>query len=159
MKLTRVQLSRPLFSSIVLPAPQPARRRLVLAAMLAAAFFAGAALAQGGATPHGTPATPAATVGTAGYAGPTTVPLMTVKALLATGKDDQNAVLRGRLVSHDGGEHYTFDDDTGRMRVEIDAALFPTNRLLDDKVTVELVGELDRKLNAVEFEVEQIRMP
>ncbi len=41
------------------------------------------------------------------YAGPSTVPTMSVKQLLDTGKDDQHATLRGFIVSHDGGEHYT----------------------------------------------------
>lgn len=50
------------------------------------------------------------------YAGPSSVPAMTVKQLLDTGKDDQHATLRGFIVSHDGGEHYTFADDSGRMR-------------------------------------------
>ena len=78
------------------------------------------------------------------YAGPSSVPAMTVKQLLDTGKDDQHATLRGFLVSHDGGEHYTFADDTGRMKVEIDAKHFPPGVKIDDKVRVELTGEFDK---------------
>lgn len=94
-----------------------------------------------------------------GYAGPSTIAPMSVKDLMANGKDDQNAVLRGRIVSHDGGDHYTFDDGTGRIRVEIDNDDFPAGRQIDDKVTVELIGELDRDRNSVEFDVDQVRTP
>ena len=75
------------------------------------------------------------------------------------GKDDRNANLRGRIVSHDAGEHYTFDDGTGRIRVEIDADELRSDRQIDDKVTVELVGELARDRSSVEFEVARIRIP
>lgn len=80
------------------------------------------------------------------YVGPSSVPAMTVKQLLDTGKDDQHATLRGFIVSHDGGEHYTFADDTGRMRVEIDAKHFPPGVKIDDKVRVEVSGEFDKDL-------------
>ena len=78
------------------------------------------------------------------YTGPSSVPAMTVKQLLDTGKDDQHATLRGFIVSHDGGEHYTFADDSGRMKVEIDAKHFPPGVKIDDKVRVELSGEFDK---------------
>ncbi|RIX84998.1 YgiW/YdeI family stress tolerance OB fold protein [Acidovorax cavernicola] len=78
------------------------------------------------------------------YAGPTSVPNLTVKQLLETGQDDQHATLRGFIVSHDGGEHYTFADDTGRLKVEIDAKYFPPGVKIDDKVRVELSGEFDK---------------
>ncbi len=78
------------------------------------------------------------------YVGPSTVPALSVKQLLETGQDDQHATLRGVIVSHDGGEHYTFADDTGRMKVEIDAKYFPPGVKIDDKVRVELTGEFDK---------------
>lgn len=92
------------------------------------------------------------------YAGPSSVPAMTVKQLLDTGKDDQHATLRGFIVSHDGGEHYTFADDTGRMKVEIDAKYFPPGVRIDDKVRVEITGEFDKDLvgNKVELDVKQL---
>lgn len=80
------------------------------------------------------------------YTGPSAVPAMTVKQLLDTGKDDQHATLRGFIVSHDGGEHYTFADDSGRMKVEIDAKHFPAGVKIDDKVRVEVSGEFDKDL-------------
>ena len=92
------------------------------------------------------------------YAGPSTVPTMTVKQLLDTGKDDQHATLRGFIVSHDGGEHYTFADDTGRIKVEIDARHFPPGVKIDDKVRVEITGEFDKDLigSKVELDVKRL---
>ena len=92
------------------------------------------------------------------YAGPSTVQTMTVKQLLDTGKDDQHVTLRGFIVSHDGGEHYTFADDTGRMKVEIDAKHFPPGVKIDDKVRVEISGEFDKDLvgNKAELDVKRL---
>jgi len=92
------------------------------------------------------------------YAGPSTVPALTVRQLLDTGKDDQHATLRGFIVSHDGGEHYTFADDTGRMKVEIDAKHFPPGVKIDDKVRVEISGEFDKDMvgSKVELDVKQL---
>ena len=129
-------------------------RAILAAAALAGVLIAGGAQAQGYTGPRSATAT-----GQQGYAGPSSVEVTTVKELTDKGKDDQNAILRGRIVSHDGGEHYTFDDGTGRIRVESDARKFPADRQIDDKVTVELVGELDRDRNSVEFDVDQIRIP
>jgi len=92
------------------------------------------------------------------YAGPSTVQTMTVKQLLDTGKDDQHVTLRGFIVSHDGGERYTFADDTGRMKVEIDAKHFPPGVKIDDKVRVEISGEFDKDLvgNKAELDVKRL---
>jgi len=94
------------------------------------------------------------------YAGPSSVPAMTVKQLLDTGKDDQHATLRGFIVSHDGGGHYTFADDTGRMKVEIDAKHFPPGVKIDDKVRVEISGEFDKDLvgNKAELDVKRLSL-
>lgn len=94
------------------------------------------------------------------YAGPSTVPAMSVKQLLDTGKDDQHATLRGFIVSHDGGEHYTFADDTGRIKVEIDAKHFPPGVKIDDKVRVEVSGELDKDRfgNKIELDVKRLSL-
>jgi uncharacterized protein (TIGR00156 family) len=111
----------------------------------------------------GPTSTPAATAAAAlppapGYTGPSTVPAMTVKQLLDTAKDDQHVRLQGRIVSHDGGENYTFADDSGRMPVEISAKHFPPGQPIGADQRVELVGEVDKGLRKMEFEVEQIRL-
>lgn len=90
------------------------------------------------------------------YSGPSTVPLMTVKQLLDTGRDDQAARLQGRLVSFDGDERYTFEDATGRITVEIDNEDFPAGQTISAEQTVELLGEFDKGLRKTEFEVDRV---
>jgi len=93
------------------------------------------------------------------YQGPSSVPAMSVKQLVDQGQDDQHVTLKGRIVSHDGGKNYTFDDGTGRISVEISAKRFPVGQAFDDKREVEITGELDKELSGkMEFEVEQLRM-
>lgn len=91
-----------------------------------------------------------------GYSGPSSVPLMTVKQLLDTGKDEQQARLQGRIVSHDGDDHYTFADDSGRIRVEIGARRFPAGQSVSAEQRVELMGEFDKGLRKKEFEVDRM---
>lgn len=101
----------------------------------------------------------AATAALAEYTGPSAVPAMTVKQLLETGVDDQYATLQGRLVSHEGGKHYTFADDTGQLRVEISPKRLPAGQPLDAKTRVEITGEFDKDFGEPpELEVEQIKI-
>ncbi len=93
-----------------------------------------------------------------GYTGPTSVPTMTVKQLLDTATDDQHVRLQGRIVSHDGGKNYTFADDSGRMPVEISDKRFPAGQPISAQQRVELVGEVDKGIRKMEFEVEQVRL-
>jgi uncharacterized protein (TIGR00156 family) len=127
-------------------------RSLLVTSALSCALVAGAQ-AQGYTGPSSSPA-----AARQGYAGPSSVPVASVKALTETGHDDQKAVLRGRIVSHDGGDNYTFEDDTGRMKVEIDDKRFPAGVRIDEKTMVELEGELDRDRHGVEFDVDRIRV-
>ena len=91
-----------------------------------------------------------------GFTGPSTVPMATVKELVDAGRDDQKAVLRGRLVSSNGGDKYTFEDGTGQITVEIDRHLFQGT--VDPKTGVELIGELERDSRKLEFDVDQLRL-
>ncbi len=93
----------------------------------------------------------------AGFSGPSTVPAATVKELLDSGRDDQKAVLRGRILTSDGGDKYTFEDGTGRITVEIDRHVF--QKPVDPNTTVELIGELERDSRKIEFDVDQLRLP
>lgn len=126
-----------------------------LAATLAAAGLAQAQPAAGYTGPS-TGARPAAAAQPGGYSGPSAVPLMTVQQLLAEGKDDQHARLQGRIVSHDGGDKYTFADDSGRITVEIDDDRFPPGQGIGAEQRVELYGEFDKGLRKQEFEVDRI---
>ena len=94
----------------------------------------------------------------AGYTGPSNVPLMTVKQLLETGRDDQIARLQGRLVSFEGDERYTFEDATGRITVEIDNEDFPAGQSISAEQKVELTGEFDKGLRKTEFEVDRLTL-
>jgi len=132
--------------------PQILNRTLLASIALTGALAAGGVYAQGYSGPSSAPAA------TQGYTGPSSVAVTSVKALIETGRDDQNAILRGRIVSHDGDDHYTFDDGTGRIRVDIDDHDFPAGVKIDDKTMVELHGELDRDRKGVEFDVDEIRV-
>ena len=125
---------------------------LTLSALLALGTAAATAQPAG----YTGPSNAAKPVAQGSYSGPSNVPLVTVKQLLDTGKDDQHARLQGQIVSHDGGEHYTFADATGRIRVEIDDKDFPAGQVVSAEQRVELLGEFDKGLRKTEFEVDRI---
>lgn len=120
------------------------------------ALLAGSALAvaqSGGYTGPSSKAAPA------GYAGPSTVPMMTAKDLLASGKDDQYVKLKGKLLNHKGGEEYEFADQSGKMTVEIDAKRFPEGAKIDQNTLVELIGEFDKEtFGESTLDVKQIKV-
>ncbi len=127
---------------------------LTLASLLA--FGTTVATAQPAAYtgPSNAPAAPAH----GNYTGPSNVPLMTVKQLLDTGRDDQHARLQGKIVSHDGGDRYTFADATGRISIEIDDEDFPAGQAVSAEQRVELLGEFDKGLRKTEFEVDRLTL-
>lgn len=129
----------------------PSRIARNTAAALCAALFASLGMAQG----YVGPSNDSHAATQPGYVGPSTVALTNVRTLLEHGVDNQNAKLRGRIVSHEGGKHYTFEDDTGRIRVEIKQRYFPAQQSIDAQTRVELIGELDKDSHRMEFEVEQ----
>jgi uncharacterized protein (TIGR00156 family) len=91
-----------------------------------------------------------------GAAAPSAVP-STVRALLASGKDDMVVNLQGRIVRHLGGEKYRFADSTGEITVEIETEQWPANTPIDDKAQVRLQGEFDKDLiGEPEIEVKNI---
>ena len=120
------------------------------------ALLAGSAIAvaqTGGYTGPSSKATPA------GYAGPSTVPTMNAKELLANGKDDQYVKLKGKLLNHKGGEEYEFADQSGKMTVEIDAKHFPEGVKIDQNTLVELTGEFDKEtFGESTLDVKQIKV-
>ncbi len=120
-------------------------RTLKLSAIATLAAASAVAFAQtGGYTgPSAKPATVAAAP--SGYTGPSNVQLMSAKELLDKGKDDQYVKLKGKLVSHKGGDEYEFADQSGKMTVEISAKLFPQGATVDQNTVVELIGEFDKE--------------
>ena len=122
-----------------------------LTALLAGSTFA---IAQSGGY-TGPTSKPAAT----GYTGPSSVALTTAKELLANGKDDQYAKLKGKLTSHKGGEDYEFTDATGKITVEIDAKHFPQGVNIDQNTIIELTGEFDKEtFGESTFDVKQVKV-
>lgn len=122
-----------------------------LTALLAGSTFA---IAQSGGY-TGPTSKPAAT----GYTGPSSVAMSTAKDLLANGKDDQYAKLKGKLTSHKGGEDYEFTDASGKITVEIDAKHFPQGVNIDQNTLVELTGEFDKEtFGESTFDVKQVKV-
>ena len=122
-----------------------------LTALLAGSTFA---IAQSGGY-TGPTSKPAAT----GYTGPSSVAMTTAKDLLANGKDDQYAKLKGKLTSHKGGEDYEFTDASGKITVEIDAKHFPQGVNIDQNTVVELTGEFDKETFGESiFDVKQVKI-
>ena len=122
-----------------------------LTALLAGSTFA---IAQSGGY-TGPTTKPAAT----SYTGPSSVAMSTAKDLLANGKDDQYAKLKGKLTSHKGGEDYEFTDASGKITVEIDAKHFPQGVNIDQNTLVELTGEFDKEtFGESTFDVKQVKV-
>jgi len=123
-----------------------------IVALLCASAFAVAQTAPA-AAPSAAPAAKA------GYTGPSSAPMMSVKDLLAKGKDDQMVRLKGKLTAHKGDEDYDFTDASGKMVVEIDADRFPQGVTIDHNVTVELLGEFEKEMfGEPTLDVEQIKV-
>lgn len=129
-----------------------------IAALLCASAFAVAQTAPAPAAAT-VPATATAPAAKSGYSGPSSAPLMSVKDLLAKGKDDQMVRLKGKLTSHKGDEDYEFTDASGKMVVEIDADRFPQGVTVDHNVTVELIGEFEKEMfGEPSLDVEQLKV-
>ena len=126
------------------------------AAAVVLALGASVAIAQSASYTVPSSSNKSAVAGT--YSGPSAVPLMTVKQLLDTGRDDQHARLQGRIVSHNGGDRYTFEDATGRITVEIDDDRLPAGQSINAEHRVELLGEFDKGIRKTEFEVDRMSL-
>ncbi|MDR2137497.1 MAG: NirD/YgiW/YdeI family stress tolerance protein [Synergistaceae bacterium] len=70
--------------------------------------------------------------------------------------DDAHVVLQGYIVDHVRSDHYTFEDDTGSVTVEIDDDEW-RGLIVSPADRVEIRGEVDRDLLTMEVEVEYIR--
>ena len=88
--------------------------------------------------------------------GTTSAPSITTVAQALKMKDDTNAVLRGNIVKKIKHEKYLFKDATGEIVVEIDdddwggVTVGPND-------TVELIGEIDKDFNKIEFDVDIVK--
>ncbi|MGN7438605.1 MAG: YgiW/YdeI family stress tolerance OB fold protein [Alcanivorax sp.] len=89
------------------------------------------------------------------YKGPTANSITTVSEVLANGKDDQYVRLIGTITKQVSEEKYTFADETGEIRVEIDNEVFKTP--VDENTKVEIRGEIENDfMETPEIDVESI---
>lgn len=98
-----------------------------------------------------------ATSATAQFVGPgaSNAPA-TVQSILDSSQDDQTVTLQGTVLEKVGNEKYTFSDDTGQIRIEIDDDVFPPQRISPD-MTVEIYGEVEKDfLRSPEVDVERL---
>lgn len=96
-------------------------------------------------------------VAQAQYVGPGATPVhQTVAAVLESGRDDQDVVLRGILLKKVGSDKYLFADQTGQIRVEIDHKDFPSQPI-SDTTRVEVRGEVEADfLQSPEIDVKRL---
>ena len=87
-----------------------------------------------------------ATLSPGGYSGPSAIPVMSVKKLLAEGKDDQYVTLKGSVIRHLKKDRYIFRDETGELQIEIGAHYFPKGKTFGATDVVEITGEFEKKL-------------
>ena len=73
-------------------------------------------------------------------------PAQTVGEVLRDPVDDRPVTLTGKLVQQTGRESFVFRDDTGEIRVEIDAEDFPANQPVNADTRVLIHGEVEKKL-------------
>ena len=71
-------------------------------------------------------------------------------------KDDTHATLKGNIVKQVGHEKYLFKDSTGEIVVEIDDDDWG-GVTVGPQDTVELIGEIDKDINKIEFDVDIVK--
>lgn len=130
--------------------------RHAISVLTAAALALGATTAIAQQSGYTGPSNAPKAAASGSYSGPGAAQLTTVEQLLKTGRDDQPARLQGRIISFEGDEHYTFEDETGRMIVEIDDEDFPAGQTVSAEQRVELIGEFDKGLARDKFEVDRM---
>lgn len=128
-------------------------RRLTLAVV--AAMIAGGAVL--GAPAHaqinvpqagGTVAVPAAAMSRA----------VTVEQALKAAKD-MEVIIEGRIVNKLKHEHYTLQDATGTIEIELDDKYLPPGRQITEKTKVRIIGEIDtHRMKPNDIDVKRIEI-
>ena len=83
----------------------------------------------------------------------------TTKSSVATAlkqPDDAYVTVQGNIVKKISQDKYLFKDATGTMTVEIDTDKWGTINATE-KDTLELTGEIERKLNSVHLDVDTVK--
>ena len=98
-------------------------------------------------------------VALAQYLGPAEqVVYASVVDVLADPVDDGQVSLQGRIILHEGGEYYRFADESGDVRIELEAEDMPAFAF-DDKTLVRITGEIDDELMRKPFiEVQRVEL-
>jgi uncharacterized protein (TIGR00156 family) len=90
-----------------------------------------------------------------GFTGGSKAEVTTVAQALKM-RDDTHATLRGNIVKQVGHEKYLFKDATGEIVVEIDDEDWG-GVTVGPQDTVELIGEVDKDFNKIEFDVDIVK--
>lgn len=88
-----------------------------------------------------------------GFSGPSTS--STTVAEAKNKWDDADVVMKGYIVSAQGGEHYLFKDQTGEIQVEIDHDVW-RGLTVGPEDLVELTGEVDKDWSSIKIDVDRI---
>lgn len=93
------------------------------------------------------------------YVGPNSDSIpATVAEILANPVDDQDVLLQGKLTDRLSKDKYTFADDSGEIRVEIDDDEFP-RQPVDENTVIEIYGEVEKDfLESPEIDVDRVRV-
>ncbi|MDR1301901.1 MAG: NirD/YgiW/YdeI family stress tolerance protein [Treponema sp.] len=89
-----------------------------------------------------------------GYTGPSSVSISKASEV-KTMPHDADVVLEGRIESYLGNEKYLFNDGSGTVILEIDNDEWNGLEVGADDVVI-IYGEVDKKLQRIEIEVEKI---
>ena len=69
--------------------------------------------------------------------------------------DDAKVILKGNIISAQGGEYYTFRDSSGEITVEIDHDVW-RGITVNPEDTVEIYGEIDKDWTSIKIDVDRI---
>ena len=97
-------------------------------------------------------------VALAQYSGPGSQPQVTTAAAAISAADETMVVLEGQLVSQINEDTYWFQDQSGKIQVDIDRKRLPAEPI-NQHTRVRLRGEVDRHLTkATEVDVDQVEI-
>lgn len=88
-----------------------------------------------------------------GFVGPG--PTLTTAKHVASMRDKTKVFLRGNIIQHLGKDKFVFQDETGKVTLEIDDEEWE-GQTVSPQDTVEIYGEVDKDWNSVEIDVKRI---
>lgn len=98
------------------------------------------------------------TIALAQYTGPGSQPQVTTAAAAANAADDTQVILEGKLTSQINHDTYWFQDQSGKIRVEIDRKRLPAEPI-NQNTHVRLHGEVDKHMSKpTEVDVKQVEI-